>query len=323
VQEGRAVRHVLLGALLLWPALANAADLSKVDRTIKKEPAYKGKPKYCLLVFGPEAKAKVWLVLDGDALYVDRNGNGDLTEPGKAVPSKKTESGAASFDVGALRVGPLSHTGATVTVLPLARWLPSLGEAPEAEAKALLARDSQAKLYHLSMSVEQAGRGGASAGRRIRQRTSLDDRSGLLQFADRPREAPVVHFGGPWSLTFVGKPALTRGRESDLPLAFGTPGLGAGTFAFVDYGGVVPARVFPVADITFPAAKPGQKPLQARYVLKERCWYIRLHGPVRVAKEAGKGNAKVTLSFDAWREVKVAPATFEVPVVDEGPKAKK
>jgi hypothetical protein len=58
VQEGQAVRHLFLGALLLWPALANAADLSKVDRTIKKEPTYKGKPQYCLLAFGPEAKTK-------------------------------------------------------------------------------------------------------------------------------------------------------------------------------------------------------------------------------------------------------------------------
>ena len=39
--------------------------------------------------------------------------------------------------------------------------------------------------------------------------------------------------------------------------------------------------------------------------------------------EAGKGNARVTLPFDAWREGKGAPATLEVPVVDEGPKATK
>src|SRR5262249_1657660 len=58
-------------------------DLAKIDRTIKKEPAYKGKPEYCLLVFGPQAKTRVWLVRDGDLLYVDGNGSGDLTEAGK------------------------------------------------------------------------------------------------------------------------------------------------------------------------------------------------------------------------------------------------
>jgi hypothetical protein len=34
------VRHLLLGTLLFWPALAHGADLSKIDRTIKEEPAY-------------------------------------------------------------------------------------------------------------------------------------------------------------------------------------------------------------------------------------------------------------------------------------------
>src|SRR5262245_47091454 len=65
---------------------ACGADLTKIDRTIAKEPVYKSKPKYCLLVFGPEAKTRVWLVQDGDVLYVDRKGNGDLTEPGQKVP---------------------------------------------------------------------------------------------------------------------------------------------------------------------------------------------------------------------------------------------
>jgi hypothetical protein len=40
------------------------------------------------------------------------------------------------------------------------------------------------------------------------------------------------------------------------------------------------------------------------------------HGPVRVPEEAGQGKAKVTLSFSAWKERKVPPATAEVAVVD-------
>lgn len=74
----------LLPLLLVTPA-SLATDLAKIDRTIAKEPAYRTKtPKYGLLVFGPEGKDRVWLVHDGDVLYVDRNGNGDLTEPGRA-----------------------------------------------------------------------------------------------------------------------------------------------------------------------------------------------------------------------------------------------
>ena len=46
-----------------------AADLTKIDRSIRKEPPYHTMaPKYCLLAFGPEAKYRIWLVLDGDTL---------------------------------------------------------------------------------------------------------------------------------------------------------------------------------------------------------------------------------------------------------------
>jgi hypothetical protein len=82
--------HLFLPLLasLIWSAIGSAADLTKINRTIVKEPAYKSKPKYCLLVFGPEAKTRIWLVLDGDVLYVDRNGNGDLTEKGKSIQAQ-------------------------------------------------------------------------------------------------------------------------------------------------------------------------------------------------------------------------------------------
>jgi hypothetical protein len=68
-----------LPALLLLPAGPAPAppDLAKVDRTLVGEPAYRtGSPKYCLVLFGPEAKTRVWLVLDGDRLFVQRDGKG-------------------------------------------------------------------------------------------------------------------------------------------------------------------------------------------------------------------------------------------------------
>jgi hypothetical protein len=80
---------VPLALLVVAPTLGHAVDLSKIDRTIAKEPAYRtATQRYCLLIFGPEAKTRVWLVMDGDDLYVDRNGNGDLTEPGEKQPVK-------------------------------------------------------------------------------------------------------------------------------------------------------------------------------------------------------------------------------------------
>ena len=67
----RTLSHTFgLLAVCFSAVTARGADLTKIDRKIAKEPAYQNEPKYCLLVFGPEAKTRVWLVLDNDTLYV-------------------------------------------------------------------------------------------------------------------------------------------------------------------------------------------------------------------------------------------------------------
>src|SRR5262245_35703569 len=90
---------VFAGLIFFSPPSAWAIDLTKIDRTIAREPAYKSKtPRYCLLVFGPQADKRVWLVLDKDVLHVDANGNGDLTEPGEKVTVKTPNQDPASFE---------------------------------------------------------------------------------------------------------------------------------------------------------------------------------------------------------------------------------
>ena len=79
----------LVCLLLPWAqACAGVPNLAKIHRKICKEPVYVAKPLYGLVVVGPEAATRVWLVLDKskreatsyDVLYADLNGNGDLTE---------------------------------------------------------------------------------------------------------------------------------------------------------------------------------------------------------------------------------------------------
>src|SRR4029077_8172793 len=104
--------HALLvaTAVLLLAPLAQATDLTKLERKIAKEPAYETKtPKYCLLVFGLDAKTRVWLVQDGDTLYVDRNGNGDLTGDGKRVKVNQSTDSYRSFEAGDITIDGLTH----------------------------------------------------------------------------------------------------------------------------------------------------------------------------------------------------------------------
>jgi hypothetical protein len=189
--------------LTFMSATSSATDLSKVDRTIAKEPTYKSKPKYCLLVFGPEAKTRVWLVQDGDTLYVDRNGNGDLTEPGKKVAAEKeegAEEGQFAFKIGEIREGALVHKNLRVSVSKIDH-LAKLDEM----AKVFLDKSPKARGYYIILEVEMPGWHGTGVGGRVQQRAFYVDANGVLQFADKREEAPVIHFGGPWQISLSGR----------------------------------------------------------------------------------------------------------------------
>ena len=83
---------MLTGLLLGSPPQA-VHDLSKVDRTIVKEPSALSQPRFCLMVFGPRAEVRIWMIKNGERLYVDRNANGDLTESEESLAP--TEIGRA------------------------------------------------------------------------------------------------------------------------------------------------------------------------------------------------------------------------------------
>src|SRR5262245_20330579 len=161
--------------LAVWPFPASAADLSKVDRTIAKEPAYHTKtPKYCLLVFGAEAQTRVWLVLDGDTLYVDRNGNGDLTEAGEAVKAKS----------GRFEPVPIPAQD---------------GVAPDTRVEVQFAGNLTFVYCH-------------TQGRPWQR--AVVDRAGDLQFAGTTQAAPVIHFHGPLTLAPRFEQPFARGAAT-------------------------------------------------------------------------------------------------------------
>jgi hypothetical protein len=259
----------LPASFLLWLNIAVGADLTKIERTLVKEPAYRTTPRYCLLVFGSEVKTKIWLVQDGDMLYVDRNGNGDLTEAGNKVAAEKPEAGDDSgftFKVGEVHDGPRLHKELTVTVADVTHIADV-----EPAIKALLARNPKARGYLVSVEMELPEWKGTGIGGRVRQHAFVVDSRGVFQFSETPRDAPIVHFGGPWSVALFGEHRLTIGRESDVVLGVGTPGIGPGTTAWVDYDRVIPADVYPTLDIVYPPKHPGEPPVKEHHVLKRRC----------------------------------------------------
>jgi hypothetical protein len=259
-------------AIVLFAMSLSAADLAKVPRTIDKEPVYATKsPEYLLLAFGLEAAERVWIVRDGDTLYVDRNGNGDLTEPGEAVAVKKREGGNSNedgrgFDVGDISVGGRVHKGVTVGTGPLTKMASTILELPD--ARALLRKNPNAQIAIVTMEVQHPKLKGPGVAGRVPVMVGPLDLDGMLVFAARPQDAPIVHVDGPLQVTcYFGRPTLQLGRETDVVLMVGSPGLGKGTFTMLQYDQVIPPDFHPKLEITY----SGAPPFKEQFELKERC----------------------------------------------------
>jgi hypothetical protein len=258
---------LVLAGLALTLAAAPPGDLSRIKRTIVKEPAYRSKPKYCLLVFGHEARSRIWLVLDGETLYVDRNGNGDLTEKDERAEKLKEADAKLQQTCLYMRNVPVPKGKATIELNQIIY-------------------DKLRNNYPVSVSLSKIARPGdlQRAGSFLHQ---------SLAFADRPQDAPILHFDGPrqMQLAYIEppprdvladirhvlkfgqarEPVLTRGQDGcELYATMGTPGLGKGSFVAHAHDGL-PKNVHPVAGIEFPPNKPGAKPIKKNYRLTRRC----------------------------------------------------
>jgi hypothetical protein len=291
------------------------ADLTNIDRTIAKEPAYKSKPKYCLLVFGPEATTRVWLVLDGDMLYADRNGNGDLTEEGEQLVAAPITGSSGSkgreWKVGDVTApgGKVTYTG--LTVLDISEVV-----------------DSTFKSCGLGIAVNVpigSTRAFQRAGSVVHPTEGYN-----LRFADRPKDAPVIHFGGPLRIMLVQPEPFTAGIKAgqtyELKARVGTPGLDKDTAAIMDDTDLfsfVSADHGTVADLEFTDRKGRNQRQHLKLACERR---IIIYGPVWAPEEAAEGKARLTVSFtpsrgtserfkEGFKEWGVAPAVVEVPVI--------
>ncbi len=266
-----------------------ATQLGRKPGPKLKEPEHQAQsPRYCLLVFGPKAETRVWLVLDlvsepydpkgnRDLLYVDRNGNGDLTEPGEQVTAVMREHKYIPY------VSFAGYVPKEVT-----QYIPTfrIGEVIE--------RDGKTK--HTDVTVEVGTYVGqlrtCKVSAKVNGKEERAARDYLLRFSKRLEDAPVIHFNGPLAMNLsmetgaIHVPVnyeggewdpprreakhLDRGKETELYAEVGTPGLGAGSFLPVT-ANIPPKDAHPVAEVEFPHRDPKQPAIKVRVVLKGRC----------------------------------------------------
>jgi hypothetical protein len=251
-------------AMVICLALAGqtrAVDLGKIDRFLRKEPTYESKePQYCLLVFGPEAKTRVWVVLDGDILYLDRNANGDLTDSGERISAQEVYRNLEERpDVKLMRRFELKcwkeGEEPILTCGPEIQWFYLLQVMPRADwHDQTWVKSQQERPFDFAVTTK-TGHG---------QRA-------MLHFATSPEDAPILHFDGPRRFALsdkFGAHHFRPGEPCDLAVELHTQGLNATVRTELFE---VPENVHPVAEIEFPPGRAGGAPIRRRVELKQRC----------------------------------------------------
>jgi hypothetical protein len=245
---------VFLGA---WLAVATATadaqaadppDLAKIDRRIKKEPAYTAKdPLYALYVFGPEAKTRAWAVLDKskpdaphyDVLHFDRNADGDLTGAGERIEGK-LDGDRMTFTIGRFNdpVNKQEHTDVEV------------GRVEGEDARTM---------FRMKWCGKELVRGGYAP-----------EPGPYTQFAKSPADAPVLWPGadGPFSFQPWTLDKFPVGEATELRVFLGHRGQGRNTFCAVS-DTFLPKDVPVLATLVY-RDKDG-KERRAQAELRERC----------------------------------------------------
>lgn len=247
-----------------------AVDYGKIDRTLVKEPAYQSKPKYGLLLFGPEARLRVWIVLDGETVYLDRNGDGDLTAKDKRFAKLDDLKNVELADADGKTRYLISAVG--------------------------LYKDPKEQGEFLDVNVDIKGP------LCYRQYCGLN-------LSDQPAKAHVAHFHGPLTvgprtISWKVPPELTLRKgdpKAELSAVIGTMDAPNGCWVVVrTHNGEKSAfddGVCPVVEIEFPPKEPGgedhQAALQTRPILLRRPGPRPRAGPRRSRSRQGQGDVHV------------------------------
>jgi len=287
-------------------SVVSAENTADTDKTIAHEPKYQSDaPKYCLLIFGQEAKVRVWLVLDGDILYVDRNGNGDLTGAGNKI-DKFEESNNEYFPDKLYR---------TVS-LPLLRRNLSVGFSTDKKTGMIL-------ISHLEIEPTAAPpRTEAVEGLNQWFDMGLGDIRLGIPLANTPKQAYTMPFDQDLALLVTGVLAsevnkLTRGQKNPISVRIGwrVPDVqGNWVCLHESYSQLFGHNVFPKVEVDIPLDDGSTSRTRASVDYCDCGW--RLWATVEIPKNAKLEKAMVNVSFPDWKHGKIKPIVVAIPVAD-------
>lgn len=247
--------HIVFSMSLLSAAASEGklqTGPGELDRSLVREPSYPSPPRYALLVFGRDAKKQIMVVQCGSILYVDRNGNRDLTEKSERIVGTRNTVG---------RSGRQRH-----------RIVFRVGDIVGANKEKLgfvyeHYRDrSLGDFFHLYKNFQPKP---YAHGQRLQGLPG--DSRGEFELSSKRETCPVYHFQGPLTMRRIGNDSFIAGQmDENLAIRIGTPGIGQGSFAAVETDNV-PKDVHPKAVLVFQNRLNPKTPIRLTLILKKRC----------------------------------------------------
>ncbi len=255
---GTAITLLYLAAALVGQAADRPAgsfaevDYAKLDRSIAKEPRYIAEPRYALFILDPAGEFRAWAVLDKsevksphyDVVYFDKDGDGDLAEPGERFVGEYNEQAKnLTIVVGDVAVPGtgLVHTGLRFMT---------------AESHGY-----KGTFFMMKWGGQQDVSGGYTSG-------STD----LTAYAPSPEAAPILRPTPLGLLTIAfwqSDVTLKFGRPTEIQVGIGKEGSTPDAFCALSEHFLVPGEDMIVADLI--ARDRDGKPLRARTEFKKHC----------------------------------------------------
>lgn len=273
----------ILAAVALLSGIGHAESMEVALR----EPAYaSGHPRYAQVLFGSTGERRVWLVADGRELFVDRNGNGDLTETGERV---------APNDAGD-HVTEIHACGAD-------------GKRGNFTLRVTLGVDAEGATGLKVLSVSP-----------VEDIQQFHSTAAFIPLGDSPRNAPTIPIDGPlrfvlmdhWTGSTACRLLPRDGGEHEFSLLVATPVLGIKGEAYVY------PNLYALQGEELPTVRVEFEPRDGSGAVAPplRLWQCecarRYRFKVAVPPAPKTLRARVAVSFPGWRHGELPPATFEL-----------
>lgn len=288
------------------------------------EPKYQSKvPEYGLLTFGPRSQIRVWMVRDGETLYIDKNANGDLTEAGEKVSSQlrapspefSLEQIPLTFQIDKLDLAEYPTRDLSIRFFePKSVGGNQFG--PRKQILDLLNNQSSRMIcaIHCRANLPQVP-SQLEDGMAFLMMGAFDS-NGFLRFSSTRERAPVIKIGTSLGLDLqlLENDHLVLSQAILLSISVGFRGEGPGTFANLHPSKTIPETATPTIEVTLPTKEAGQFIKQNVQSLPNQMTAGHYGAIILPDPTQGPGMATLHLNLNRWEGVRVDPLTVTLAV---------